>query len=264
MSGPPGPPARAQGRDAAAQRGAAERSPDPTGRDAAAQRGAAERSPPRAGIPFVVAAPSGTGKTTVCRRVVERDPQVEFSVSHTTRAPRPGEVDGVAYHFVTRADFDCLVEQKKLLEWAEYHGHHYGTSWAALEGPLSKGRDVLLEIEIQGARQVRARRPDARLIFLLSPSLEVLERRLRSRKTESEQDVAARLKLARREIAEADGCFDYAVVNDDLERCVAQVLEILAAERAGAAQDLRRRFDPARALADLRPGVLPLGSDRVG
>jgi guanylate kinase len=232
--------------------------------DASAQRGVAERRTPRAGIPFVVAAPSGTGKTTVCRRVVERDPQVEFSVSHTTRASRPGEVDGVAYHFVTPARFRELVAGQAFLEWAVYHGHHYGTSWAALEGPLSKGRDVLLEIEIQGARQVRARRSDARLIFLLPPSLEVLERRLRSRQTESEQDVAARLDLARREIAQADGCFDYAVVNDDLERCVAQVLEILAAERAGGAQELRRRFEPARALSGLGPGALPHGPDRVG
>jgi guanylate kinase len=206
----------------------------------------------RAGIPFVVAAPSGTGKTTVCRLVVARDPEIEFSVSHTTRASRPGERDGVDYHFVTPEEFERLVAKDAFLESAVYHGNRYGTSWAELDRPLVRGRDVLLEIEIQGARQVRERRPDARLIFLVPPSLDVLERRLRSRQTESEHDVAARLELARQELAGADGCFHYAVVNDDLERCVAQVLEILATERAGGAEALRRRLDPGRALAALR------------
>jgi len=206
----------------------------------------------RAGIPFVVAAPSGTGKTTVCRLVVARDPEIEFSVSHTTRASRPGERDGVDYHFVTPEEFERLVAKDAFLEWAVYHGNRYGTSWAELDRPLVRGRDVLLEIEIQGARQVRERRPDARLIFLVPPSLGVLERRLRSRQTESEQDVTARLELARQELAGADGCFHYAVVNDDLEHCVARVLEILAAERGGGAEALRRRFDPGRALAALR------------
>jgi guanylate kinase len=213
--------------------------------------------------PFVVAAPSGTGKTTVCRRVVELDPRVELSVSHTTRERRPGERDGVAYHFVTRSTFERLVEEKAFLEWAEYHGNHYGTSWASLVEPLARGHDVLLEIEIQGARQVRERRADARLVFLLPPSLEVLERRLRSRATESEEAVAGRLRLALRELAEADGCFDYAVVNDDLERCVADVCEILRAEREGRAEELRRRFAPAPALARLRGGALPPRADRI-
>ena len=112
----------------------------------------------RRGIPFVVAAPSGTGKTTVCRRVVARDPLVELSVSHTTRGRRPGEEDGVAYHFVTREAFQALVDGKRFLEWAEYHGNRYGTSWDALDAPLARGRDVLLEIEVQGARQVRQNR----------------------------------------------------------------------------------------------------------
>lgn len=217
--------------------------------------------PGRPGIPFVVAAPSGTGKTTVCHLVVERDSQVELSISHTTRPSRAGERDGVDYHFVSAEAFERLVAERAFLEWAVYHGHRYGTSWAALERPLACGCDVLLEIEIEGARQVRARRPDARLIFLLPPSLDVLERRLRSRQTESEGDVEARLALARQEIAQADGCFDYAVVNDDLERCVASVLEILAAERAGSAGALRRRFDPARALAGLRgaASAAPIG-----
>jgi guanylate kinase len=218
-------------------------------------------APGRRCIPFVVAAPSGTGKTTVCRRVVERDPLVEFSVSHTTRAQRPGEVDGVAYHFVTREAFARLAESGAFLEWAEYNGNHYGTSWASLDAPLARGHDVLLEIEIQGARQVRERRSDARLIFLLPPSLEALDQRLRSRGTDSPEAIAGRLALARRELAAADG-FHYAVVNDDLERCVAEVCAILAAERAGeaAAAALRRRLEPGPALARLRAGALGRGA----
>jgi guanylate kinase len=109
----------------------------------------------RRGIPFVVAAPSGTGKTTVCRRVVERDPRVEFSVSHTTRPRRDGEQDGVHYHFVDRATFDRLAAEGAFLEWAEYNDNRYGTSWRSLEEPLARGHAVLLEIEVQGAAQVR-------------------------------------------------------------------------------------------------------------
>jgi guanylate kinase len=218
--------------------------------------------PARVGIPFVIAAPSGTGKTTVCRRVVERDPLVELSVSHTTRARRPGEEDGTAYHFVTPEVFDAMVEAKSFLEWAEYHGNRYGTSWDALDAPLARGHDVLLEIEVQGARQVRERRGDARLIFLIPPSMAVLEARLRRRGTESEEAVAGRLALARREIAVADGLFHYAVVNDDLERCVAEICEILRAERQGRVGRLRNRFDPAKALSGLRRS-LPPSADRV-
>jgi guanylate kinase len=220
----------------------------------------ADRS--RRGIPFVVAAPSGTGKTTVCQRVVARDPQVELSVSHTTRARRPGEEDGIAYHFVSPEVFQGMVDEKEFLEWAEYHGNRYGTSWSALEAPLARGRDVLLEIEVQGARQVRERRSDARLIFLLPPAMQVLEARLRQRGTETEEAVAGRLALARRELALADGLFHYAVVNDDLERCVAEVSEILRAEREGRAAALRSRFEPGAALAGLRR-ALPPGGDRI-
>ena len=239
--------------------------PRQQGRAAAAQRAAGERSagPRTAGIPFVVAAPSGTGKTTVCRLVVERDPRVELSVSHTTRARRPGEQDGVAYHFVSREGFQELIDAKAFLEWAEYHGNRYGTSWAALEAPLARGRDVLLEIEVQGARQVRERLPNARLIFLVPPSLEVLEARLRSRGTEPEEAVEGRLRLARLELAQADGLFHFAVVNDDLDGCVAKVCEILRAEREGSGETLQRRFDPARALTELRAGALPRPVDRI-
>ena len=184
------------------------------------------------GLVVVVAAPSGTGKTTVCRKVVERDPRIEFSVSHTTRARRPSERDGVDYHFVDRFGFERLEREGAFLEAAEYNGNRYGTSWAAIEAPLAEGRDVLLEIEVQGARQVRARRADARFVFLLPPSLEELRRRLERRGTDPPEVVAARIELARSELAEGPN-FDYAVVNDEVEACVARVLEILAVERDG-------------------------------
>lgn len=187
----------------------------------------------RIGIPFVVAAPSGTGKTTVCRLALERDELLDFSVSHTTRSPRAGEKDGVDYRFVSAAEFRRLVEEGAFVEHAEYNAENYGTSHEALRLPLEeRGHDVLLEIEVQGAAQVRERRPDARFIFLLPPNLEVLEARLRGRGTDRDEAVDRRLAMADREI-EAVRFFDYAVVNDDLEEAVAKVLEIVSAERSG-------------------------------
>ncbi|MFQ5417568.1 MAG: guanylate kinase [Myxococcota bacterium] len=195
------------------------------------------------GIPFVVAAPSGTGKTTVCRKILAVDDAVVFSISHTTRPPRVGEVNGSDYHFVSEDEFKRMVEADAFLEWAVYNGHHYGTSWRSIDVPLEDGRDVLLEIEVQGARQVRQRRSDARFIFLMPPSTTVLEERLAGRGTDSREQVQRRLELARRELT-AVGDFDYAVVNDDLDRCVAGVVRIIAAERAGETAEVRQRFAP--------------------
>lgn len=203
------------------------------------------------GIPFVVAAPSGTGKTTVCRKVVELDDRIAFSVSHTTRRKRDREVDGQDYHFVDESEFRRLVSEGAFLEWAEYNAHLYGSSWEAIGRGLAGGRDVLLEIEVQGARQVRARRPDARLIFLLPPSMQELERRLQGRGTDSPDEIRRRLEVANREL-EAIGDFDYAVTNDDLETCVANLLEIVRAERGGSVGALRERFLPALAEEQFR------------
>jgi guanylate kinase len=211
-----------------------------------------------AGIPFVVAAPSGTGKTTVCRKVVERDAQISFSVSHTTRSQREGELEGCDYFFVDEEKFRRLVAEDAFLEWAEYNSNLYGTSWQAIEGPLDSGQDMLLEIEVQGAGQVRDRRRDARMIFLLPPSMEALEQRLQGRGTDSPEEVQRRLKAAEREL-EAICNFDYAVLNDDLELCVANLLEIIQAERSQALGDLREKFSPAIAEEKFRgagrPGV---------
>jgi guanylate kinase len=202
----------------------------------------------RLGFPLVVAAPSGTGKTTVCRELVQRDPQLVFSVSHTTRAQRKGEVDGRDYHFVSPAEFRRMVDAGEFLEWAVYNDHHYGTSFAAIESPLAAGHEVVLEIEVQGARQVRKRRADARLVFLLPPSWEALEARLRGRGTDAPEQIARRLTTAHEELRAAEE-FDYAVLNDDVGRCVDEILRILAAERRGNASVLREALAPGPALA---------------
>jgi len=210
----------------------------------------------RRGIPFVLSAPSGAGKTTVCRAVVSRDRGIVLSVSHTTRAPRPGEREGVDYAFVSSEAFRALVERGAFVEFAEYGRNLYGTTWSALDAPRERGLDVLLEIEIQGARQVRQRLADARLLFLLPPSWNELERRLRGRGTNSSDDIERRLAIAHREL-EAAPEFDYAIVNDDVERCVEAVLAIVHAERAGdaaAVAPLRARYEPRAALRALMAG----------
>jgi guanylate kinase len=197
---------------------------------------------------FVIAAPSGTGKTTICRRILETDPGLELSVSHTTRRPRAGEVDGVAYHFVDTRRFRELVEADAFLEHAEYGGNAYGTSWAAIEAPRAAGRDVVLEIEVQGAEQVRKRMDDAVLIFLLPPSLAVLEERLRGRGTDDEEVIQRRMALVDRELAAATH-FDYAIVNDDLDRAVRQVLDVIEAVRSEATGRIAREHGRERVLA---------------
>lgn len=201
----------------------------------------------RRGIPFVVAAPSGTGKTTVCKALIERDPELRLSISHTTRAERVGETDGVEYHFVDEKVFRKMVAEGAFLEHAEYNGRHYGTSWAAIDAPLAAGHDVLLEIEVQGARQVHEKRDDACLIFLLPPDLQVLEARLRGRGTDDDATIDRRMALVDREIAAAE-LFDYAVVNDELEACIQAVRGIISAIREG---------EPERVASQLRKRVLP-------
>ncbi len=220
-------------------------------------------APSRLGIPFVVAAASGTGKTTVCRRLIERNREIggrpiEFSVSHTTRPRRSQEVDGVDYHFVSDDRFQRLADEDAFLEWATYNENRYGTSWSSVEEPVANGFDVLLEIEVQGAGQVRERRDDARFVFLLPPSIGALTERLQARGTDTSEQIARRLEHSRRELAAAVD-FDYAVVNDHLDRCVEQLLDIVRAERCGGVTAVRRRFAPAAALA-----VLQVGKDTAG
>lgn len=164
------------------------------------------------------------------RRLLERHPEIRLSVSATTRAPRPTEREGVDYFFVSDAAFDRLIADGDLLEWAEIVGHRSGTPAGPVEAALADGHDVLLEIDVQGAGWVRRRRPDAILVFLAPPSLEELERRLRTRGTEDEAALARRLSTARGELEERHR-FDHVVVNDDLDRAVAEVEAILGASR---------------------------------
>jgi guanylate kinase len=178
----------------------------------------------------VVSAPSGAGKSTVLERVLKRVKGLRFSVSHTTRAPRAGEIDGVHYHFVAREAFDALKDGGGLLEWARVHGELYGTGRAELEAARQQGLDLLLDLDVQGAAQVRIAIPDAVSIFLLPPSFEDLERRLRGRGADDEATIERRLARASEEV-QLYRHYDYVVVNDELETCVAAVDTIIAAAR---------------------------------
>jgi guanylate kinase len=174
----------------------------------------------------VVSGPSGVGKSSVVGELRKLEPDIYFSVSVTTREPRPGEVDGSHYHFVGHDEFDGLVEGGKLLEWAEFAGNRYGTPREPVERALAEGRPAVLEIELQGARQVRAAMPEARLVMLMPPSWEELVGRLTGRGTESEAAVAARLAEAERELAAA-GEFDERVVNADVRTAAERLLDLI-------------------------------------
>jgi guanylate kinase len=184
----------------------------------------------RTGTLFVLAGPSGVGKGSVVRELVAKDPSLSLSVSVTTRPPRPGEVDGVDYFFVDEDAFARMVEAGELLEWAEIVGHRSGTPKGFVEDRLGEGRDVILEIDVVGASQVRERVPDSVLIFLEPPSLEELERRLRGRGTETEEAIRLRLQTAAWEL-EQRSWFDHVVVNDDLERAAGLVAAIIETSR---------------------------------
>ena len=182
----------------------------------------------RTGRLFVVAGPSGVGKGTLVRRVRALVPALGYSVSVTTRPPRPEEADGIDYRFVSADDFRRLVEEGAFLEHAEVFGHRYGTLSGPIADELEHGRDVLLEIDVQGAAQIRERHPDALLVFLAPPSEAELERRLRSRGTEDDRSIRRRLAEARRELGQT-GWFDRVVVNDDVDRAAEEVAAIIAA-----------------------------------
>jgi len=186
---------------------------------------------PAGGLLFVVSAASGTGKTTVVERLVEVCPGLERSRSFTSRPARSGERDGVDYNFVSREAFDRMVEAGQFLEWAEVFGNCYGTGREQTEARLRAGTDLVLVIDVQGAQQVRDSRPDAVSIFVLPPSFETLESRLRDRCKDPDDAIARRLATARSEVSAIDA-YDYIVVNDELERCVSELAAIVTAERA--------------------------------
>ena len=179
--------------------------------------------------PVVLAAPSGTGKTTIARDLVEGSEDFVFSVSATTREAREGERDGVDYRFVSRHAFEEMIRREELVEWARVHGNLYGTPRRELSDAEDRGQHVVLDIDVQGARQIRTAVPEAVLIFVFPPSGRALLNRLATRGTEDEDELVRRLRNAREEMTEAS-VFDYVVVNDDLERAVARVEALVAAE----------------------------------
>ena len=190
-----------------------------------------DADPARRGLLFVVSAPSGTGKTTVAERLVHRARDLALSRSYTSRGTRTGEVDGVDYNFITRQRFEEMVAAEAFLEWADVFGNLYGTGAADAERILLSGRDLVLVIDVQGARQVRSRRAGTIGVFVLPPSFEVLEQRLRGRSKDTEDAMQRRLQTARDEVA-AFAEYDYVVVNDELDACVDRLRAIVLAERS--------------------------------
>lgn len=183
------------------------------------------------GLLFIVSAPSGTGKTTIVERLVQRVPNLCMSRSYTSRPARPGETDGVDYNFISRERFEAMIAEGAFLEWADVFGSYYGTSAADTDAALAQGEDVVLVIDVQGARQVRSRGCDAVSIFVLPPSAAILEQRLRGRSKDSDEQIRRRLAVARVEVNEYSQ-YDYLIVNDELETAVGRLEAIVIAERA--------------------------------
>ncbi|QCB56255.1 guanylate kinase [Sphingopyxis sp. PAMC25046] len=185
----------------------------------------------RRGVLFVLSSPSGAGKTTISRMMLEADKDIALSISATTRPPRPGEVDGVHYHFVDVETFKKMAADGEFLEWAHVFGHRYGTPRAPVDAMLEAGKDVLFDIDWQGAQQLyQEAGPDVVRVFVLPPTMEELERRLRARNTDSDEVIAARMERAANEISHWDG-YDYVLINDNVEGCFDEVRAILRAER---------------------------------
>ncbi|MBX7084545.1 MAG: guanylate kinase [Nannocystaceae bacterium] len=183
------------------------------------------------GLLFVVSSPSGAGKTTLCNRLRDEFPRLEFSVSYTTRRPRPGETDGVEYHFVDQPTFQEMIARDEFAEYAMVHGNMYGTSAVRVEQALAGGRDLLFDIDYQGGRKLRASFPqDVVLVFILPPSIRALEQRLRSRATDSDDVIERRLRVAREELKHYDE-YDFLVMNDDLTRAYDALRAIYVAEQ---------------------------------
>lgn len=185
----------------------------------------------RRGLMFILSSPSGAGKTTISRMLLDADEEIRLSVSVTTRPPRPGEVEGIHYHFVSEAEFDRLVEEDDFYEWAHVFGYRYGTPKGRIRNALKGGQDFLFDIDWQGTQQLYQKdQQDVVRVFILPPSIAELRRRLESRATDSVEVIDARMERARSEISHWDA-YDYVVINDDMAGCFAKVREILDAER---------------------------------
>jgi len=183
------------------------------------------------GFLFIISAPSGAGKSTLCRAVLDRFSDLVYSVSYTTRPPRSGEQNGVDYHFIAKTEFEKGIARSRWAEWAEVHDHYYGTSTDFLDGELSVGRDILLDIDIQGTRQILQRYPDGVTIFIMPPSLDTLKYRLQSRGTDSPEVMAVRLKNAREEMAQKD-LYRHIISNDRLTNAIAELIALFEKYRS--------------------------------
>ncbi|MCL9998301.1 MAG: guanylate kinase [Erythrobacter sp.] len=185
----------------------------------------------RRGLMFILSSPSGAGKTTLSRMLLAKDAEIKLSVSATTRPPRPGEIDGVHYHFVSPEQFEAMIDEDDFYEWAEVFGHRYGTPKGKIRAGLKEGQDFLFDIDWQGTQQLYQKdQQDVVRVFILPPSLEELHRRLKGRATDSPEVIAARMERARAEISHWDG-YDYVIINDDIDVCFDKVRAILEAER---------------------------------
>lgn len=187
----------------------------------------------QSGTLFIISAPSGAGKTTLCRAILKHFPRMQYSISFTTRAPRPGEKNGVDYHFITPKEFEAGFEKGQWAEWATVHGYYYGTSAVFLEKEIEAGRSVLLDIDVQGAKQVLERYPNCVAIFIMPPSMMVLKERLQSRNTDSPSEVEKRLKNAEQEMAQK-GLYHHVVVNDLLTTAIEELIGIITFHSGGS------------------------------
>ena len=180
---------------------------------------------------FIISAPSGAGKTTLCRAVRDRFADLQYSVSYTTRSPRSGEQNGVDYHFITAREFENGIQSGRWAEWARVHGNYYGTSAAFLDKTRAAGRDIVLDIDVEGTRQILKRYPDSITIFVMPPSMEVLRQRLEDRGTDSAEVIAVRLKNAENEMAQK-GLYRHIIVNDRLPQAVAELIAVFEKYRS--------------------------------
>ena len=203
----------------------------------------------RGGVLYVVSSPSGGGKGTLIRRVLDVVPDLSYSVSYTTRAPRNGEVDGREYFFVDRERFEEMIAADEFLEWANVHGHLYGTARQQVKDEIERGKDIVLEVDVQGAASVKRLGLDSVSVFILPPSLETLRERLLARGTDTAESLAIRLRNAPEELSQYSS-FDYVILNDDVDRATSQLAAIISAERArrsrqaGLVNDVVQKFKP--------------------
>lgn len=187
-----------------------------------------EKHTTRKGLLIVISAPSGTGKTTLCRLLMDQFKGISYSVSHTTRKPRAGEIHGTDYHFVTVEEFERMIANQELVEWAKVHDNYYGTSLGFIQQSLDQGRDILLDIDVQGAANIRAAYPEAVTVFIMPPSMEALRERLGKRGTDSPEVIEKRIKNAVTEMEQKD-LYRHVIVNDNLETAKNQLFSIVRA-----------------------------------